>query len=182
MTVHVIVDMIYDFIDGSLACSNAEIAIENAVKYINEHPEQKVVYVCDSHPKNHCSFKENGGIWPAHCVKETRGAAIHTLFNSIEVEENRPNISNIYRKGENPDMEEYSGYNAVNAAGERIKDIKAESVIVSGIATEYCVKESVLALKEGGFNVTLLKDNLAYVDYNGHLATIEELMNVVTVK
>ena len=36
-TTHIIVDMLYDFIDGSLACSNAEAAVENAVKYINEH-------------------------------------------------------------------------------------------------------------------------------------------------
>lgn len=172
MATHVIIDMLYDFIDGSLACTNGEDAAKISVGHINANPDQRVLYVCDCHPQNHCSFKENGGIWPVHCVKGTRGGSIHQAYNSIELEENRPSGRNTFYKGCDPAKEEYSGYNAALESGEKIYELADKSVIVSGIATEYCVKESVMDLLKNGFEVTIIKDALAYVDYQGHLDTI----------
>lgn len=183
MSTHVVVDLIYDFIDGSLACKNAIEAIEEAIKDINNTPSQKVLYICDNHPTNHCSFVENGGIWPAHCVQETRGALIHEdFYKKVEKIENRPNTQNTFYKGRDASLEEYSGFNAVSTEGVKLKDACSNNVVVSGVATEYCVKETVLALNNSGFNVTLLKDALSYVDYNGHVETLEQLSKIVTVK
>lgn len=179
-SVHIVVDMLYDFIDGSLACMNAENAVKHSVAHIQETPGQKVLYVCDCHPSNHCSFKENGGIWPVHCVGGTRGGAIHDAYYKISEIGNRPNPANTFMKGCNRMQEQYSGYEAVNNCGVAIYD-EAEkicgnkSVTISGIATEFCIKATILDFLKHGFKVTLLKDALAYVGHQGHIATLEEL-------
>lgn len=180
---HIVVDMLYDFIDGSLACQNGIQAMRESIAYINAHPEQTVLYVCDHHPADHCSFKENGGPWPAHCVKETKGGAIHDhYYTKVEKKENRPSAQNTFYKGVKAELEEYSGYAAVNVAGEIIHAVCTKNVVVSGIATEYCIKETVLNLYKHGYKITILKDALAYVDPRGHLETLSELGKIVTVK
>ena len=73
----VVVDMLYDFIDGSLACQGADEAIARTLKFISRNIGRDgdteveildtfpVLFIRDHHPADHCSFKENGGIWPA---------------------------------------------------------------------------------------------------------------------
>jgi nicotinamidase-related amidase len=185
--VHIIVDMLYDFIDGSLACENGENAVHKAVAYINNHPEQKVFYVCDHHPASHCSFKRNGGIWPPHCVRNTHGGAVHKAFaEDVEAKENRPSLKNKFYKGCNPKKEQYSGYEAVSSdgtsLGKAIKQAAKEAgcngtifVAVSGIATEFCVKATVLDLQKNGYAVELLENALAWVTKKAHLETLKEL-------
>ena len=56
----VVVDMLYDFIDGTLACLNSESAVKEAVKFINKHDDMVVAYICDHHPSNHSSFSGCG--------------------------------------------------------------------------------------------------------------------------
>ena len=76
-TALIVVDMLYDFIDGSLACQEADKAVENTVRFIeNEHPSP-ILFVRDHHPAGHCSFTAQGGPWPPHCVQGTHGADIH---------------------------------------------------------------------------------------------------------
>ena len=180
---HLVVDMLYDFIDGSLACGNAEEAVKEVVKYINAHPEQEVIYITDCHPADHSSFAEFGGIWPSHCVEGTRGGAIHEAFYTDIVNiANRPDPArNIFRKGCKQDEEQYSGFEAVNSNGVALKDYANKDVVVSGIATEYCVKNTVEEFLNSGRNVELLLEGLGYVDFEGHKKTIEELEKVVTV-
>lgn len=189
--VHIITDMLYDFIDGTLACENGEYAVHQAIKYINSHSCQKVLYICDHHPAEHCSFKKNGGIWPSHCVKHTHGGSIHKAFtDEIAVRSNRPCKENKFYKGCNPDKEQYSGYEAVAESGitlkeaidKAAKEFYGESaakgtifVTMSGIATEFCVRETVLDLLKGGYKVVLQKDSLAWVTKKAHIKTLKEL-------
>jgi len=181
---HIVVDVLYDFIDGTLACKNAFPAIEKSIEYINKNPNQKVLYVCDCHPANHCSFIQNGGTWPAHCVAGTHGQQIHSdFFTKVLKESSRPNNTNIFTKGECSTEEQYSGFDAVNSNGEsigeyikRINSEKKENiVIVSGIATEFCVMESSMDLLNAGNRLFVVADALAYVDYQGHLDTLKIL-------
>ncbi len=172
---HIVVDMLYDFIDGSLACTNGEVAVEKSIQYINEHPEQEVLYVCDCHPFNHCSFKENGGIWPPHCVEGTKGGEIHqSFFENILSESSKPHDGNIFKKGCDPNKEQYSGFDSINDRGEHLKNRLNKKVVISGIATEFCVNETVSDLLELGFEVAVNKDALAYVTKDGHDNTIEK--------
>lgn len=171
---HIVVDMLYDFIDGTLACQNGENAVEQAIKYINSHPEQEVLYVCDSHPSNHCSFREQGGIWPPHCVAGTRGGSIHeAFFNDIEDESSRPNERNIFLKGYDKNLEQYSGFEARNIFGEELKSKLSSSVVLSGIATEYCVTETTNDLLRNNFNVKINENALAWVTEEGHTFALE---------
>ena len=180
--VHIVVDMLYDFIDGSMACGNAENAVAEVIKYINAHPDEKVVYVCDSHPADHSSFINEGGIWPSHCVQGTRGAEIHKSFYTDVINPaNRPDENrNIFRKGRTRDEEQYSGFESVNINELLLKDCVGKDLIISGIATEYCVKNTLLEFLNAGSNIELLVNGLGYVDKNGHVETLKELENKVT--
>ena len=70
-----IVDPQNDFINGSLAVSEAEAKMKALASYIATNAEryQAIFVTMDSHPANHCSFADNGGIWPPHCVLHTYG-------------------------------------------------------------------------------------------------------------
>ena len=75
-----LVDVQYDFITGSLAVDGAPAVMDGLAKYIAEQPQGKfdaIVMTADYHPADHSSFKDYGGIWPAHCVQNTEGASIY---------------------------------------------------------------------------------------------------------
>lgn len=172
---HVVVDMLYDFINGSLACENAWNAVQKDIEYIKAHPEQKVLYVVDHHPVNHSSFKDHGGIWPSHCVMETHGGMIHEMYFNLEDEKLRPDDENRFFKGTNPSKEEYSGYLSHNRQGIELSTILTKNVVISGIATEYCVRETCYDLLKHGYKVSLLVDALGYINKQEHNKVIREL-------
>ena len=174
---HVVVDMLNDFIDGSLACTGAANAVREDIEYINLHPDQKVLYVVDHHPVNHCSFTDNGGIWPTHCVMSTRGGEISPHYATyVENEANKPSLANEFFKGVNPKMEQYSGFKSSNREGVELNNQLTRTVVVSGIATEYCVRETCLDLLDSGHKVYLLEQALAYISEKGHKDTLKELI------
>jgi nicotinamidase-related amidase len=180
--VHVVVDMLYDFIDGSLACLNANEAVINSVKFINDNP-MRVAYVCDRHPDNHCSFSDKGGVWPPHCVAGTRGGTIHELYSTgVKDESSSPSDKNVFLKGENPSQEQYSGFEGIRIDGKTLFEFIGEAgkesspeVYVSGIATEFCINETVKDLVKAGYKVVLITDALGYVSREGHLETLKKL-------
>ena len=175
---HIIIDCVNDFITGSLACLHAEKAVQNIINYINEHPNDKVIYIAETHPGNHCSFNEHGGIWPAHAVRGTDGAELHeNFYTHVRKITNTPiDHFNVFRKGLDPEQEEYSAINAKNDYWGPLLDnlSKDEEIVVSGIATEYCVKETVKDLLKEGFNVSIIEDNLGYVNYADHKSTLAQ--------
>jgi nicotinamidase-related amidase len=175
----VVVDMLYDFIDGSMACLNADNAVAASLQWIDRetagaadldesgiHSTLPILFVCDHHPADHCSFAAQGGPWPPHCVQDTHGGAIHEALLPHAREEFT------FYKGENQALEQYSGFEGVNAAGQTLGEVLAlmdiRTVYVCGIATEYCVRNTAEDLLKAGFRVTVLKDCIAYVDRNGH--------------
>ena len=181
----VVVDMLYDFIDGSLACENAEKAVTETLRYIDSQTKGQggedheildtfpILFIRDHHPADHSSFKEQGGIWPPHCVAGTHGGEIHEDLKPYAVEEL------IFDKGCDKAVEQYSGFEGVNNAGQSLGEIlellDTTDVYVCGIATEYCVRNTCEDLLKAGFRVHLLKDCIAYVDHEGHLKALEEM-------
>ena len=171
----VIVDCQYDFIDGTLACGHSHEAVEKLVRFVNCHPV-RVLYTSDWHSPSNGSFKVNGGIWPVHCVAGTKGAELDPLFGKeIEDPSNRPSSANRFLKGQNDEVEEYSAFNGVNGEGKKLCDAASSHVHVGGIASEYCVKETVLSLLASGRSVTLLVKGLGYVSEADHEKTLKEL-------
>lgn len=171
----VIVDCQYDFIDGSLACRHSREAVQQLVDFINHH-EVRCLYTSDWHNETNGSFKIHGGIWPVHCVAGTHGAALAEAFTKeVKAEENRPQENTVFLKGRRDDVEEYSAFNGINGEGKALHEVASSHVYVGGIASEYCVKETVLALLQSGRTVTLLVSGLGYVSEEGHKETLEEL-------
>ena len=181
----VVVDMLYDFIDGSLACQNAENAIKNTLKYIDSQTKGQggedheildtfpILFVCDHHPADHSSFTAHGGTWPSHCVAGTRGGEIHEALLPYVNEELT------FDKGCDRTVEQYSGFEGMNSAGQSLGEIlellDTTDVYVCGIATEFCVRNTCEDLLKAGFKVHLLKDCIAYVDHDGHLKALKEM-------
>ncbi len=171
-----VVDCQYDFIDGTLACGHSQEAVKNIIAFINANPDAKIYYSADNHSLNHCSYTQNGGTWPVHCQSGTHGAELHESFSrDIKNTSQRPNDSTIYYKGENDSVEEYSAFEAKNKSGRRLCDVLGHEVIVTGIATEFCVKESVIALIKSGRKVTVKSDMLGWVNEENHHKTLDEL-------
>jgi nicotinamidase/pyrazinamidase len=87
----IVVDVQNDFIPGgALGVTGGDKIVPVVNKYVEEFERlgDLIVYTKDWHPANHCSFKENGGTWPIHCVQGSRGAEFHpdllvrgTIFN-----------------------------------------------------------------------------------------------------
>ena len=181
----VVVDMLYDFIDGTLACQNAENAVKETLKQIDKLTKGQggeeheildtfpILFVRDQHPADHCSFTEQGGTWPTHCVAGTHGGEVHEDLKPYVREELT------FDKGYDKSLEQYSGFEGLNTAeqtlGEILELLDTTDVFVCGIATEFCVKNTCEDLLKAGFKVHLLKDCVAYVTAEGHLKALEEM-------
>lgn len=150
----IVVDVQYDFMpNGSLAVAEGDKIYEpiNAIR----DKFDLVVFTQDWHPSDHCSFKENGGVWPVHCVAGSHGADIDArLFKPYDV---------WVEKGVNQDVDSYSGFwdnerKHKTKLDEILKDSKIDEVYVCGLATDYCVKFTALDAVDMGYKTYLVKD------------------------
>lgn len=150
----IIVDPQYDFISGSLGVAGAKKQLELLEEHISTRREDYsgVIITLDAHPINHCSFSSEGGQWPKHCVKYTNGflpnqELMETIFRLFPVEEIL-----IIEKGEDKDIEEYSAMHKFENARQILDFLENRkgSIDVTGIMSEYCVKETVKGLVEDG--------------------------------
>jgi nicotinamidase/pyrazinamidase len=104
----------------------------------------------DWHPPNHISFKAQGGPWPPHCVQNSEGAKFHPDLKL-------PSDTTIVSKAMDPLREAYSGFDGTELANTLNKQ-GATRVFVGGLATDYCVKNTVLDARKLGFKAVLLLD------------------------
>lgn len=115
----------------------------------------------DWHPAVTSHFKAYGGAWPPHCVQGTSGAAFHPALTL-------PASTLVISKGVNPDSDSYSAFDGRTKEGASLNDIlsklKTRMLYVGGLATDYCVRSSVLDALHAGYEVTLLVDAIAGVD------------------
>jgi nicotinamidase/pyrazinamidase len=145
----IIVDVQHDFCPGgALPVPDGDAVVEP----INQLAEQAsfVVATRDWHPRDHLSFKDQGGPWPVHCVRDTRGAQLHSKLDSSQIDE-------IVDAGREPEHEGYSGFEHTEL--ERVlHDNHIDTVHVAGLALDYCVKETALDARRAGFEVVLHLD------------------------
>ena len=120
-----------------------------------------VIATRDWHPPHTIHFQAHGGQWPEHCVRGTPGAELHPELAL-------PAGAVVVSKGTGEDEDAYSAFHARDDAGRPVADLlRAQGVrhlYVGGLATDYCVKASVLDARERGFEVTLLEDAIRAVD------------------
>jgi len=155
----IIVDMQNDFCPGgSLAVKEGDKIVSVINQYIKQFKDEDevIVFTRDWHPADHCSFKEYGGMWPSHCVAETKGAKFH---QDIYV----PEKSFIVSKADTASKDAYSGFEAT-LLDSQLKKLNIEEVWVCGLATDYCVASTVMDALKLGYKVKILSDAIAAVD------------------
>jgi nicotinamidase/pyrazinamidase len=153
-----IVDAQIDFFPGgALPVPQGDVILPVINQWIKAAIEKNIPVLAsrDWHPAHHCSFKEQGGPWPVHCVQNSIGAQIHPAiklpFNVI-----------IINTADNPDREAYSAFQGKTVEGMMLNDVlKAKGIQrlwVGGLAMDYCVCESALEARKYGYEVHLLLD------------------------
>jgi nicotinamidase/pyrazinamidase len=163
-SVLVIEDVQNDFCPGgSLAVPGGDEVVPVLNRYIELFRKQGLpVYASrDWHPENSSHFKTAGGVWPVHCVQGTDGARFHPELRL-------PDDTLIISKGMDPAQDGYSSFEAVTENGEEFHvslwDRGIRHLYIGGLATDYCVKNTVLDALRRGFSVTLLIDAVRGVD------------------
>ncbi|MGZ8843370.1 MAG: isochorismatase family protein [Pyrinomonadaceae bacterium] len=156
----VIVDVQNDFCPGgSLAVAHGDEVVAPLNQLIGEFLDrgEPVIKTRDWHPAETKHFKPHGP-WPVHCVQETHGAEFHPGLKDD------PRIT-IISKGMNESADGYSGFDGTNLA-QLLKDQGVKEVWVGGLATDYCVKHTVLDALREEFEVKALADAMRAVNVN----------------
>ncbi|MEW6008759.1 MAG: bifunctional nicotinamidase/pyrazinamidase [Candidatus Omnitrophota bacterium] len=153
-----IVDVQNDFCPaGALAVPEGDKIIPVLNQYINIFSKHNLPIFAsrDWHPKKTKHFKQFGGRWPAHCIADTKGANFHPKLKL-------PQQAIVISKGMDPEEENYSAFQGQDSNGTAflnlLKILGIEELFVGGLATDYCVKSSVLDAVKFGFKVKLLID------------------------
>ncbi len=149
----IIVDVQNDFLPGgALAVPHGNEVVPVLNRYIElfERRRLPIIATRDWHPKNHCSFKNEGGIWPEHCIAETMGAE---FAKDLKLTKETVVIS----KADTATNESYSGFGNTELA-KKLRSQKVTRVFVGGLATDYCVLNTVLDALKNDFSVFLLQD------------------------
>jgi nicotinamidase/pyrazinamidase len=156
----IVVDVQNDFCPGgTLAVAHGDEVVEPLNKLIDEFLERgdPVYKSRDWHPPATRHFQVYGGTWPVHCVQNTKGAEFHPALRDD------PRIE-VISKGLG-DKDCYSAFDETDLAA-RMRDQKVEEVVVGGLATDYCVKNTVLDAVKHGFKVKAIENAMRAVDIN----------------
>lgn len=157
----IVVDVQNDFCPGgALPVPEGDKVVPVLNRYIHKFTERglPVYFTRDWHPEGHVSFKPQGGIWPTHCIQGAEGARFHSgLFI--------PSTAVIVSKGTSPRADAYSGFQGTDLH-DQLKRKGVRRLFIGGLATDYCVKSTVLDALRGGFEAILLSDASKGVDVN----------------
>ncbi len=163
----IVVDVQNDFADprGSLYVSDGEAVIPVINHQVNAARTAGafVVYTQDWHPASTPHFQKDGGIWPVHCVKETWGAELHP---DLEV------VGESLKKGTDGE-DGYSAFSVRDPSSGETTPTRLEAMLrergvrvvtVCGLATDYCVVETVLDARRLDFSTDVLSEAIRAVD------------------
>jgi nicotinamidase/pyrazinamidase len=168
-TALLVVDVQNDFADpaGSLYVRGGESLIEflNHKIDVAAAAGALIVYSQDWHPASTPHFQRDGGIWPVHCVAETWGAAFHP---GLRILPEAP----VIRKGTGGEdgysafsvRDPLSGASSPTLLASLLRERDILRVVIGGLATDYCVRESALDARRLGFEVDVLRDGVRAVD------------------
>ena len=147
MNALIIVDVQNDFCPGGALAVPEGDAVVPLINRIAAHFDV-VVASQDWHPRDTAHFKK----WPAHCVRDTKGAAFHPSLDDGKIQK-------IFYKGTGNKDDGYSAFEATNAdLADYLKRKGVTDVYVAGLATDYCVKATAVDAKRHGFNTFVVLD------------------------
>jgi nicotinamidase/pyrazinamidase len=162
-----IVDFQNDFTPGgALAVPGGDRIAEPIRRLVDRF--DLVVATRDWHPPGHGSFvgaevdpatwrgTDPPAIWPVHCVQGSPGAELHPSLD-------RAKVDLVVDKGQDPNSQGYSAFQDTGLA-ELLRERGVERLFVAGLATDYCVKNTVLDALAHGFQVTVVEDAVRGVE------------------
>lgn len=155
----ILVDVQLDFLPGgSLAVPQGDEVVPALNRYIAvfRRLTLPVVATRDWHPPDHCSFQAQGGPWPPHCVAGSDGARFAPLLDL-------PCEARIVSKATTRDRDAYSGFEGTDL-DEWLQRAGVSRVFVGGLATDYCVLNTVSDALRIGYATFLLADAVRAVD------------------
>jgi nicotinamidase/pyrazinamidase len=155
----IVVDVQNDFLPGgALAVPGGDQVIEPLNRYLLQFARRHlpVFATRDWHPRGHCSFREHGGPWPAHCVAGTYGAGFSPQLHL-------PAGVHVISKATRLESDAYSGFEGTDLA-QQLRQLGCTRVFVAGLATDYCVRATVLDGRAAGFEVVVLTDAIRAVE------------------
>lgn len=154
-----VVDIQRDFLPGGalgVRDGDAVVPLLNRCMAAAQGRGLPVVATRDWHPADHCSFRPQGGPWPVHCVADTPGAAFSSDLAL-------PEDALLVYKATRRDEEAYSTFHGTGLA-QRLRALGVKRVVIGGLATDYCVRNSALDALAEGFDVVVLEDAVRAVD------------------
>jgi len=153
------VDVQNDFLPGgSLAVAGGDEVVPILNEYVAafRHHGLPIFATRDWHPADHCSFQAAGGAWPPHCIARTPGAGFAPDLTL-------PEDTTVISKATTSEKDAYSGFEGTVLASDlRAKGIRR--VFVGGLATDYCVLNTVNDALAAGFDVFVLEDAVRAVN------------------
>ncbi|HZW26761.1 MAG TPA: isochorismatase family protein [Gallionella sp.] len=150
-----IVDLQHDFLPGgSLAVPHGDEVLPVLERYLERFSSLPVYATRDWHPPGHCSFREQGGPWPPHCIAGTHGAEFALQL---------PPSAVIVSKATRVEQDAYSGFEGTDLDA-RLRAANIRRLYVGGLATDYCVLNTVRDALKLGYRVMLLADSIRAVD------------------
>lgn len=155
----IVVDVQKDFLPGgSLGVTDGDAVIEPLNRMIERFTAAglPVVATRDWHPADHISFAARGGPWPPHCVQETAGARFDERLDL-------PPSARVVSKADSSDADAYSGFQGTDLDA-HLRSLGVRRIFVGGLATDYCVLNTVLDARRAGYDVVLLTDAIAAVN------------------
>lgn len=174
----ILIDVQNDFCPGgALAVAQGDQVVPALNRYIEKFTQEKLPIFAtrDWHPERTKHFKAYGGLWPPHCIQGTRGAEFRADLAM-------PKDAVIVSAGMTPDEEGYSGFEGKDERGVSLADLlhgaAVKRIFVGGLATDYCVKHTVLDGLKHGFAVTLLRDAVRGVELapGDSMRAVEEMV------
>jgi len=153
-----IIDVQNDFCPGgALAVADGDQIVPALNRYIEKFRQRKLPILAtrDWHPAKTGHFEAFGGVWPPHCIQGSKGAEFRSDLQL-------PSDAVVVSAGMSPDEDGYSGFEGRDDRGIELADLLrrlgVERIYVGGLATDYCVKHTVLDGVKHGFQVVLLED------------------------
>ncbi len=154
-----IADVQHDFLPGgALGISGGNEIVPVLLTYIHRfHSKALPIFLTrDWHPANHCSFKSQGGPWPVHCVAGSPGSLPPRAFEA-------PLSAVIIYKAIDPNEEAYSAFQHT-PLHRHLQAVGVQRLFIGGLATDYCVLNTVKDARALGYEVYLLIDGIKAVN------------------
>ncbi|GGC08221.1 bifunctional pyrazinamidase/nicotinamidase [Marinobacterium zhoushanense] len=156
-----LVDLQRDFLPGGalgVADGDQVIPVVSDLIALFKARKRPILATRDWHPPKHCSFQPQGGPWPPHCIQQTPGSGWAPGLNL-------PPSTLIVSKGTAISPDAYSGFQGTDLA-QQLSELNCQRLFVAGLATDYCVLQTVLDARKLGFEVQVVEDAIRAVNVN----------------